>query len=90
MSLLTEEICFEGDPKSGSDPYSYQLSSGHDCFYRYELDCEPFFEKIKKAPSKISYQLIKIYDKNAQYSHLLKSAFPQLDSFFIKEVLSLL
>jgi hypothetical protein len=90
VGLYAQEIFFEGEVKSGSAPFAYQLSVSRDCFYRYELDCEPFFEKIKKAPSKITYHLVKIYHKREQYTHLIRNAFPQLDSFFVKEVLSLL
>lgn len=70
--------------------FTYRISAYRDCFYRYVLECEPFFEKMKKAPSKVAYQLVKIYCKSQQYRHLLTQTYPLLDPAFINSVLSLL
>jgi hypothetical protein len=60
LTPTRQELFFSTDY---SKSCSFSLSVRQDCIYKYELECENFFEKIKKAPSKIRYNLIKIYDK---------------------------
>lgn len=45
----------------------YRLSVKKDCYYSYKLQFELFFEKIKNSPSRIAYNLVKIYSKEKHY-----------------------
>ena len=68
----------------------YRLSVKKDCYYCSKLQFELFFEKIKNSPSRIAFNLVKIYSKENHYEHLMRCGLPRVSEFFLKEVLAFL